>query len=293
MNKYLLMILTVCLLSACGSEDGSEQDLSKGGNGLSLKDLDLASLKGPSTEPDLKEVELSNGQSLELNSTGAGMFEFYPTQTWVETQAYMFDPVSDGLVAVVVKSDGVKDLNLVVYENTDEKAIVSFEGENAETIVFNASSDKSYTIEVRDVQMDSASAFRLTITSANRSTLNLSENEYYVGFKMDVSDICASYLLESKTEYLGIIFNFKDGYLSDSSRFERTDFASTTGTTFNVVEAESNLTDGYVFSETYTFNLEPEAGRVTGSSQWESAYSDGEQDVTCESVITYTGDVLL
>lgn len=273
MNKLVAIAGLSVLLSACGSDD--EQP---------TIDVDLSEFKGVSSAPNFTAVAVSDNDAININTRAAG------TVAENGNVDLYFTASGDELVAVTLSS-GAEDLDLYI-ENSDINSSSTYSNSN-EAIVFPASLGETYNLGVAaDV---GAGDFILDLVSANRSSLGLSENEFWVSFTSTYSDSCNGEDPYTYSDLDGFVINFAEGYIASPDGLEKRAFSSVEGLSFNVSFSSSGSGEGFSYSSTgsSTYTVNPLTGGVTGSGSYSSSELNNGQSYECTGTTTYDGGIVL
>lgn len=273
MNKLVAIAGLSVLLSACGSDD--EQP---------TIDVDLSEFKGAASAPNLTAVAVSDNDAININTRASG------TVAENGNVDLYFTALGDELVAVTLSADA-EDLDLYI-ENSDVNSSSATLSSN-EVIVFPASLGEVYNVGV-EAYVGSGD-FTLDLVSANRSSLGLSENEFWVSFTATYSDSCNGGEPHTYSDLDGFIINFAEGYIASPDGLEKLAFSSVEGLSFNVSFSNSESGENFTFSSnsnsTYTVN--PLTGGVTGSVSYSSSELYNGQSYECSGTTTYDGGIVL
>lgn len=274
--KLLAVVILSSGLVACGGGSTS--------SGGASVDVDISdSLKGLSQEPALASSAVSEGDSVSLNSVlTANLSE----------DSYMlfsFTAESDGEVAVLLNS-AAEDFDLYVTSNDLDLSSERLSSE--EQLVFSATSGETYSIEVSAYY--GSGDFTVKLVEANRTSLVLSNNEYYVSLPYETEVVCDTSDYNFDGEYQ-VVINWLGGYLKDGS--EKSNFNSASGNTFTILTnySDSEPEYDYSYSEEYTLQLtvNPESGVVSGTETGTSTEINGSDVDDCAISTTYVGRIVL
>ena len=242
--------------------------------------------KGSEVQPALSTAEVSEGSDISLNSQSSGAVDGEsPTRLNFQSHA-------EGMV--VVKLTGSSDELSLMVEDDQGGWITSFNPGSEESVVFNAQAGMGYTIDIA-TENDQAS-FELILTEANRETLELEENEYYVALAGLGDFQCGG---ENLTEMAGevpfnkqLIVNWDQGYFMNSAGSNRQDFASVTDLNYTTNE-NHQLSNGNRYSLQLDLNLLPEMGTLNGTAVEEAIENVDGDTSTCTGNFDLVGRILL
>ncbi len=255
-GKIVAMILLSFALVACGSS--SDNDVGSSGGGNEGQYADLEQFKGESQEPTLFDEGTfdigtrDNEDLMEINSYLSSEVDSRHS-TFIQYRA-----LQDGKVALVLNSStGDASLSLS-GEGLDQSSFV-FSGNDA--IVFSAVIDGLYDISVTSGESD-VTSFELKMVEANRSSLGLSDSEYWVNSTITDDYICDD-REGSNTYTYGQIFNFEQGYVAYSDGIKVADFNVKDELNFSYIETYPKDDGSYTYN--YDVELSLLEGEVIGS----------------------------
>lgn len=246
----------VAALSGCGGGGGSGSS-----NGILINEA----LKGPDAQPTLTTVE-SNELVVNSRRVDVGNDSF---ETWT-----FRNPSGGHYIVNVTSVSG--DVNPTI-SNYDARANLGSSTDRTRVFSSGVNSVTSFTDLI-----DAGDSYEFVLTSLNRQTAKLTENEYLVFVDSEYQEDCDSYYdYETYSYYL--VINWDEGYLKDG--WEETPFTDVAGNT---------VTIEYLDSETYLngkaeFTVDPENGLVNGVDVW--SYSDDSGN--CTYTETLTGQIIL
>lgn len=179
--RFLSLIVVVFVLSACGSGGGSTPETRV------LSD-EMLRLKGSQAEPELSRASyVYDEQLIPLNFVVTGEIDEGQERT------VRFQIGETKKVALVLDSPAT-DLDLALREETGSqtRSIVQLswaDDSSREALVFEAEAFKPYFIEVYAYK--GSGSFELKIVEANRTSLKLATNEYFIVPKqLDSKSVC-------------------------------------------------------------------------------------------------------
>lgn len=274
MLKVLAIGFCALGLSACIEESDDDE------TGI---DVDMSQFKGTEQSPALSaSIALSNGDSVEINS------EYSGTITDGASDTLSYSAQTAGLVAIVLSS-AAEDLDLFVVDGSKKYSSESLSSNEA--VVIQVEANQQYSIEVESI--DGANSYNLIVVEANRSSLGLSANEYWVNFDVDGEETCNGGT-ETEAHVAGFIINLNDGYLADVSGLDKDVFSDVSGNTFSIAVSQSTSGTGFSFNSNFKLDLEvdPSTGALKGDSV-SSSSETGFSDLECSGHSTFDGKILL
>ena len=261
-------------LSACIEESDDDE------TGV---DVDVSQFKGAEVAPTLAaSAAITNGSSVAINSQYTGSITDGATDT------FAYSAQTSGLVAILLTS-AAEDLDLFVIDGSTKYSSEYLESNEA--VVIQAEANQQYSIDVESI--DGADDYQLVVVEANRSSLGLSDKEYWVNFDVAGEETCNN-TTESDSHVGGFVINFSDGYLADVSGLDKDKFSGVSGTKFLIVISESESTTNYSYSSDFKLDLElsPTEGTVKGGSV-SSSSETGFLDMECSATASFDGKILL
>jgi hypothetical protein len=279
-NGILIIALSLGLM-ACGGE-------SKKNNNDSAFGEFSSGIKGVEEQPSLTSADVSEGDSLTLNTNHNGNIEDY------NLVMLNFTLEQDTQVALVLSSEA-ENLELKVSGN-DLYRDSFLDGSN-ELIVFDALAGENYLVTL--FSLEGRGAFQLKFVEANRASAGLSADEYLVDLSYTGFKVCSENgEPEVESNYSGPgqhIINWKSGYFSNSDGSDRENFKSVAGNAFTLSGTRSGTDEDGSFTSqfTATFNANFNTGKVTGSTS--GTFNDVHNDYTydCKYTDAMTGGILL
>lgn len=293
MFKQFFMVMIASSLVACGSDSsdntthGIESDIN-------------SELKGSSEAPQLSTIngELSDGSTIPLNTilnTSISAFS---------TIQFSYTAPEDQTLAIILDGEDINDsdLDLAIKDFQNSRLYTSTSFDADEAIVFQAEMGESYIIEIDSVNGFETN-YSLTLVTANRSSLELNNDEYVVELRHIETEVCSSNTDNSQStetsESIEIsAINFKQGYarsLFDTNKF--TAEASSGNTLFFSHSYEEYLDDVSVSvqgSSKSQLTVNPDNGVLTGSVTRSSSESKANGEIeSCTSDTSTTGNILL
>ncbi len=270
-GKIAVTILVLLGLVACGSSSDSDEG----------QYLELEQYKGEAQEPTLIEVDENNGSdSVEINSLITGNIDRF------HSILFQYTALQEGEIALILNSSS-DEINFSVNSGDVEQRSFAFTGNNA--VVLSVVMGGFYEIRLTSTE-DNKSPFQFKIVEANRSSLGLSDSEYWINSKVTDSALCGEN--ENISTYIiGQIFNFEKGYLSYSDDFKIADFKLNSEMNFDYIESynyvDFNSDDEVSYSYDYGMELITATGEVVGA--FNSAFGDSE----CVGTSIYEGKTFL
>ena len=273
MIKILVVSIFALGLSACIDESDDE-------NGI---DVDVSQFKGAEQSPSLAAASsVDDGDSVVINS------EYNGTITDGASHTFAYSALADGLVAIVLTS-AAEDIDLFVVDGTTKYSSESLSSNEA--VVLQVTANQQYSIEIES--LDGAGSYNLVVVEANRSSLGLSADEYWVNFDIDTEETCNT-TNTSESHVAGFVINFASGYLADVSGLDKDEFRNVQGNQFSIESSDSGSGTGYSYSSSFKLDLEvnPTQGSVNGSSTSTSTET-GFLDLECSSRSSFNGELIL
>ncbi|MEH6344546.1 MAG: hypothetical protein V7785_05635 [Bermanella sp.] len=269
--KALFIIILLSVLSACGGSSSSSP---------ATLDVTLGEgVRGLEAEPAITDVTAKHEDTVVINSRLLGDID---SEANVD---FNYTPAQDTLVALVLTGTA-QDLDISVSGT----ALTKFSlGDNSnESIVFNAVANQDYIISM--VSWLDGGSYELKIVEGNRASLGLSTDEYYVELILVGSETCNGETFEAQG-YVDSIFNFAQGYVTDTNGLDKVEFDRASGNT--LIKDISYNEDGEEGQGETRFTISPEAGLVTGSGVGGYRTSFSGETVSCSYSNTFTGEILL
>lgn len=276
MNKLSIIAtgILATTLMGCGGESGSTSG-SATSTGIALD----ASLKGPASTPELATV---TSGTVYLNS----LIQSEIVQDGVERWTFASEADGDVLLAL---SSSAEDLDLAVDGNSVSEESTS--DSSREWIIFRADSGESYQLEVESWYGDGP--YELQVTTPNRESVGLSENEYLYEINAMVDSECDG-SERSYTYSYNMIVNWTEGYIRTS---DKTNFTSVDGTqvtiTYSESENEPEYDYSYEMSGSVTFTVDLESGEVSGTDIWSDSEEEDGDVAECNYQEALSGRILL
>lgn len=270
-GKILSIILLSFTLISCGSSSETSDDIEE------VQYLELEQYKGELQEPTIFDIGTrGNDDLIEINSY------FSDEVDSSHPILIQYKALQEGEVALVLNSSSY-DVNLVLTgEGIDQSSFV-FSGNDA--IVFSAVIGGLYNIRFTSTTSDVAS-FEFKITEANRSSLGLSDSEYWVNSTITDNSICDG-IEGSNTYTYGQIFNFEQGYVAYSDGVKIAEFNVNDTLKFNYIETYPNDDGSYTYN--YAVELNTEMGEVVGAGTFHNSFNGRE----CQGTSNYVGKIVL
>jgi hypothetical protein len=197
MNKYFLLALISIGLVGCGGKEetpieggGAENESPIPGDrgpvtttspiieGLSLH-------KGPDLTPEIIDITIESGESIEINTKVTGELEFQEFNGNFIELAFSH---SDGSLVAIILSEATDTTEMAIY--SDEVLAFYEEGSMDKEIVFYAEPGINYMVHAYDSSALERANFSLTVSTANRSTLSLTHGQYYVKTAVSSMILC-------------------------------------------------------------------------------------------------------
>jgi hypothetical protein len=298
MKNEVLVSLLVFGLVACGGESNKNNESDFG---------DFSSgIKGVEEQPSLTNEDVSEGDSLGLNTIHHGNIE--------HESNLQFDFIAEQHVRIaVVLSSEDENLNLSVTGNGDSGTYVNHINDlklystlagSSELIVFDAMAGEGFFIKINSYSgiYDSNSLnsdFQLKIVEANRASVGLSVNEYLVGITSIGNTYCGPYdEFDPGSDYseTGLfIINWQAGYIANSDGSNRNSFDSITDNTFtyssSYSQASRNLNSN---TESISiFKTDFDSGVVTNLVSGTYTSEVPTSTLTCQFTSEGSGNILL
>ena len=273
MNKLSIIatgILTTTLVG-CGGEDGSTAS-----TGIALD----ASLKGPASTPEL--VTVTSGD-VYLNSLIQSEIAEDGVERWI------FVSEDDGEVLLALSSSA-EDLDLAVDGSSVSEKSTSESSQ--EWIIFQAASGENYQLEVQSWYGDGS--YELQVTTPNRESVGLSENEYLYKLVATIEGECDGSSRYYTNSY-NMIVNWAQGYIRTK---DRTNFTSVDGNQVTITYSESDSDPEYGYSYelsgSVTLNVDESSGEISGTDIWSEVEGyDGTITDECSYEEILSGEILL
>ena len=272
MNKLSIIatgVLTTTLIG-CGGEDGSTAS-----TGIALD----ASLKGPASTPEL--VTVTSG-TVYLNS----LIQSEIAEDGVERWTFVSEADGEVLLAL---SSSAEDLDLAVDGNSVSDDSTS--DSSQEWIIFQAASGENYQLEVESWYGNGP--YELQVTTPNRESVGLSENEYLYEVNATVESECDG-SERTYTNSYNMIVNWAQGYIRTE---DRTNFTSVDGNqvtiTYSESDSEPEYDYSYEMSGSVTLNVNESSGEISGMDIWSDAEETGGSRIECNYEETLSGVILL
>lgn len=278
-NGIVVTLLSLSLM-ACGGE--SNKDNNPGFWEFS------SGIKGIEEQPSLTSADVSEGDSLTLNTVYSGNVEQN------SDVSFNFTLDQDTQVALVLSSEA-KNLDLSVSGN--DLSLDSSLLDSNELIIFDALAGENYSVTV-DTFLSSG-PFQLKFVEANRASAGLSADEYLVYFTYTITETCsenagAEEELVSNGSNFNVI-NWKSEYYANRDGTDKQIFDSVEGNTFNLYfNNKTTHDDGYYTNEsTVIFHTDFNTGEVVGSAN--GIFKDVDETYTrdCRFNTFMTGQVIL
>ncbi len=275
--RALSLVALTPMFVACGGDSG-------GSSSPAINVTISEDLKGRASEPDLITTPVENLQAVALNTL---LTSYVVEDSWIDVY---YTAAITGDVAVVLSS-AAENLDLLVSDFTGLNTLASSKGDTSdERLVFTATSGFTYRVRVKSE--GGSDNFQVRFAAANRETLGLTENEYFVKFTTSNDTDCVGlgYTLKS-TESL--VINWKNGYIINEN--ERMNFSSVSGTTFIIEENSNDTILGLNTVNNYKLELtlDAETGLISGSEFSEKAYAYAGDSLECRLSIDMTGLIVL
>lgn len=275
--RALFLVALAPMFVACGGDSG-------GSSSPTINVTISENLKGLASEPDLTTTPVENLQAVALNTLLTG---YVVEDSWVDVY-YTALVTSD--VAIVLSSPAA-NLDLIVSDFTGLNTLASSKSDTSdEGLVFTATSGFTYRVRVRSEE--GSDNFQVRFAAANRETLGLVENEYFVKFTTSNDTDCVGLDFSlSSTENL--IINWKNGYVINENI--RVKFSSVSGTTFIIEENSDDTILGLNTKDNYKLELTLDAGTglISGTELSEKAYTYDGESLECSLSIDMTGLIVL
>jgi hypothetical protein len=274
MKKGIILALASLGLIACGGED--EKSTPNINAEFSL------GIKGTEQEPALTNANVSEGDSISLNSISSG----YVANG--NTIRLSYSASQSGL-AVLFLSSLAEDLDISI-SGANINTLESASSDSNEVIIFQAEAGVTYNIEVSSYE--GSGNYQLKLVEPNRSSFGLNQNEYLVSTTENQVETCTTNSGSETYNYSSVyheIINWNDGYVSSLTSPRRYDFSSVNGDSFTVNFANSSTDYSYSSSYTYTANFS--TGAITGTAWGQTTYSNPTE--TCVFNASFSGSITL
>lgn len=274
LTALCVVFSVVLFMTGCGGGSSSSK---KVGIDLTFE----AGIRGAEAEPSMSEYNVDDGGIVYLNSRVSGTIASVPdTVTDASVVSLSFNPTVSGEVLVILTSTA-PNLDLVVTSkkqlsfSTKDK---SQQASSDELLLLNIEEDRNYTIEISTI--GEGGSFELTLVEANRETLGLADDEYFVTYQQWGTVLCDGKADEGIIENSHSIINWKDGTVNYDDQTLK--FSSVDGYEFSVDNA---LSLGSI-TETLSLvvDVDPETGDVDGSIDLLRNYSTGDY-AQCKTAI--------
>jgi hypothetical protein len=297
MKKEISISLLALSLAACGGSSSSDNKSIDSNLQVINKDFP-SSIKGKQDEPTLTTNDVTEGDSIDLNSKVSGtVLATSPT----ESTHLTFSIPDNQLIALVLSSSSnsldINAVTLPVHSNT-----LDLESSENKALIWNAVAGQSYQVEIEnDTDVNSNDVnFQLKLVEANRSSLGLSTNEYVVRYNNSGTLVCVdksgARTEETYTARHTVIFNWKEGYIKALLGTEKRKFSAVNDDSFSIIYTDSETEEGEIFN--YSYNLRYttnfETGEITGTvKNTDSTTKEGVVTENCTETLTTTGNVIL
>jgi hypothetical protein len=264
----------VLFMTGCGGGSSSSK---KVGIDLTFE----AGIRGAEAEPSMSEYNVDDGDIVYLNSRVSGTIASVPdTVTDASVVSLSFNPTVSGEVLVILTSTA-PDVDLAVSYDTLLLGSPTEESQQAgsyEVLLLDIRDTREYTIDISTI--GDGGSFELTLVEANRETLGLADDEYFVTYQKWGTVLCDGKADEGIIENSHSIINWKDGTVNYDDQTLK--FSSVDGYEFSVDNA---LSLGSI-TETLSLvvDVDPETGDVDGSIDLLRNYSTGDY-AQCKTAI--------
>ncbi len=249
-----------------------------------------AGIRGAEAEPSMSEYNVDDGDIVYLNSRVSGTIASVPdTVTDASVVSLSFNPTVSGEVLVILTSTA-PDVDLAVSYDTLLLGSPTEESQQAgsyEVLLLDIRDTREYTIDISTI--GEGGSFELTVVEANRESLGLANDEYFVTYTQWGSVLCDNSPTGALIEDSYWIINWKEGYISDID--QTLNFSSVDGYEFSVDEAVSLGSVGETLS--LLLEVDPENGEVDGSADLVRTYTSGEYATCTTSIDVRSGQVRL
>lgn len=281
--RTLSLLPAALVLFGCGGGSSS-------GGTPSIDVTFAAGIRGAEAEPSMAEYSVDEGGIIYLNSRVTGTIASAPdTVTDPSVVSLSFNPTVSGEVLVILTSTA-PDVDLVVSYDTLLLGSPSEESQQAgsyEVLLLDIRDTREYTIEISTI--GEGGSFELTVVEANRESLGLSNDEYFVTYTQWGSVLCDATPTGALIEDSYWIINWEKGYIAD---IEQTlNFSSVDGYKFTVDQALSLGSVGETLS--LALEVDPENGEVDGSIDLVRNYTSGEYTQCTTAIDVRSGQVRL
>jgi hypothetical protein len=282
MKNGILVSLLVFGLAACGGESNTSAPT------LSINTELSAGIKGLEAQPVLVNAEISEGDSAVLNTNYTG------NVLDGSSVHFNFTLAEDKQVALFLSSES-EDLHLTA-KGYNIDLIGSFYG-STQLIIFDAVAGENYAAHISSIGDESN--FQLKFIEANRSSVNLDNNEYLISLESTEEEKCIFGRIEennTRSSSSFVIINWSAGYIDYLYRGDRLLFSSVNGDEFTIDDISNPISGGRVISywqDTFTLLTDFLTGAVTGTSNTSFEYSEAGNTSSCTYARILTGHVIL
>lgn len=268
-----LLVLT-SILVACGGDESKDS--------LSIN----KNFETSSDEPSLTAVSATEGLTVLNNSEITGSLEEG------ESVTFQFAADPEGYVSVIALNSEAPNFDLEVAAVGSNTPFIGNNFTSFESTMVSAGQFSDYLITVK--AQEGSGDFSLKVATANRTSLGLSENEYFFDVESEGRADCisGSYLY---VDYGHMILNFEDEYAVIDG--VKTEFTHTKGSTVFVYQSEAYVTEELGLSELdapkykeYEFELK-DGYRISGTLNWTSFNSSDNNRCTAE--VGFSGYAIL
>jgi hypothetical protein len=266
-------------LIGCGGSDSSSS---------SLIEIDFStSLKGIENEPELAKGTLSEGDAVSINTELTGNL------SEGDVISFSFSPTDDGYAALVLSSSA-EDFD---FDITSTGLSINGDGLTSdEMAVFYALKGEVYLINV--IAAYGNGDFLIKLVEANRETLALSKDEYFVVADVVTDEACYNEFFDfsasgSYEEQDQFILNGIDGYVRYGN--DLLQFESSTASSFIIKTTYAHLYDFFSDDEEYTWNINvsTENGEIKGVKEGSVSNFFAADSGSCQINAEYDGNVIL
>jgi hypothetical protein len=262
---------TFSLVACGGGGDGSSDGFIDIGTSEETPTIDITfapGLRGPESEPSVSELSVTDNDTILINSrvTGTALPGVADTASEFELT---YTPLVDREVLIVLSSTEAPNLDLEVSDNF----LNSEQSENSnsyEVLLMDVDAGRSYTLTVSTLA--EGGKFTLLLTEPNRTSLGLTDTEYFVTHERRGSTLCDGSPEGAYVQPTYWIINWAEGYISDPD--ETLNFTSVDGNAFSI---QQTLDLGSVNEEfSLTLDTNSTRGVVSGSATQTRTFSSGE-----------------
>lgn len=247
-----------------------------------------AGIRGAEAEPSMAEYSVDDGDFITLNSRVTGTIAD-GSGSIPSTVSLQLNPTLSGEVLVMLTSTA-PNLDLAVSYDTLLLGSPSEESEQAgsyELLLLDIRDTREYTIDISTI--GDGGSFELTLVEANRESLGLADDEYFVTYTQWGAVLCDDTPSGAFVEDSYWIINWKDGTVADIDQTLK--FSSVDGYEFSVDNALSlgSTTE----SVSLVVDVDPETGKVGGSIDLVRNYTAGDYAKCTTAIDVRSGQVRL